>query len=280
MPETLDTWDTHGLPDDDYDLEFVAEDTLGLSSTQIVTVEVDNSFPPGSMTSPVDLDDTAGGVVYSSEGDAWLGVPPGALTSGQSVRLAPRVVDPPLDVGVPMPALSRTYGASWKTVPLRRPATLTLRATSSASAPGEPTLYHRGSGGQWSAVGGTFDRATATLSATIADSGSYVLVHSARAESAPVPGLTFSPRVISAGESERISISFGLERASAVTALIYNRAGRLTRRLADGLALGAGANVLFWDGRSEDGAPAEPGLYLVHVRTPGRDYQGTIAVTR
>jgi len=51
-----------------------------------------------------------------------------------------------------------------------------------------------------------------------------------------------------------------------VTAELLNIAGRLVRLLAYDKPMGAGINMLTWNGRNEKGLTVASGTYLVHLR--------------
>jgi len=53
---------------------------------------------------------------------------------------------------------------------------------------------------------------------------------------------------------------------------VYDLHGRETRSLARGAWLGAGAHSFPWDGRGNDGAQSEPGIYFVRMRADGREF--------
>ena len=61
---------------------------------------------------------------------------------------------------------------------------------------------------------------------------------------------------------------------------IYNRAGRRVRELARGLVLAAGANLLYWDGRDQDGRTVDDGVYVVGVEALGEVQQKQVGVVR
>ena len=65
-----------------------------------------------------------------------------------------------------------------------------------------------------------------------------------------------------------------------MTVKVYDRAGRLVREVATGQPMGAGANLVRWDGRSTDGSAVEDGLYLVTVEALGGRQTQTLAVVR
>ena len=65
------------------------------------------------------------------------------------------------------------------------------------------------------------------------------------------------------------SILLGLARGGRAEVTVVDLNGRLVRRLAS-LELAAGApRTLVWDGRRDDGRPADAGVYWVRMRWPG-----------
>ncbi|MCC7142118.1 MAG: T9SS type A sorting domain-containing protein [Candidatus Eisenbacteria bacterium] len=68
----------------------------------------------------------------------------------------------------------------------------------------------------------------------------------------------------------RTEITLRLPSASEVELAIYDAAGRQVRRAHSG-QLGAGEHTLVWDGRTDLGAPAGPGVYFYALRTGGRE---------
>ena len=50
---------------------------------------------------------------------------------------------------------------------------------------------------------------------------------------------------------------------------IYNRAGRIVRKLADGISLRSGENVLYWDGRQDDSQRVPDGIFVISVTQAG-----------
>jgi len=65
-----------------------------------------------------------------------------------------------------------------------------------------------------------------------------------------------------------------------VRVTVHNRAGRLVREVLPGATLGAGANLIRWDGRDGTGRAVEDGLYLVAVESLGERQVRTLAVVR
>ena len=95
--------------------------------------------------------------------------------------------------------------------------------------------------------------------------------------------MSLTPRVFSPRgrfASPEVAIGFTLGRPGGVTVKVYNRAGRLVREVATGLSLGAGANLVRWDGRDRQGAVVEDDLYVVTVEALGEKRTQTLAVVR
>jgi trimeric autotransporter adhesin len=62
------------------------------------------------------------------------------------------------------------------------------------------------------------------------------------------------------------TVRFALDQAGSARVAIYDAAGRLVRRLHDGV-LPAGERRMVWDGRSDSGHPVASALYFVKVET-------------
>jgi hypothetical protein len=74
-------------------------------------------------------------------------------------------------------------------------------------------------------------------------------------------------------------IRFALPAPAAVSLEILDLRGRLVRTLRTG-RLGAGEHGVVWNGRDASGAPAGSGLYLVRLRSAGREAVAKVALTR
>jgi hypothetical protein len=115
--------------------------------------------------------------------------------------------------------------------------------------------------------------------------GVYAVARAPRAGDSPqgLDQLTITPRVFGTGDrggAAEVSISFRAGRAGNASVAVFNRSGRLVRRVADDLLFGAGINVVRWDGRDSDGAPVSEGVYLVRVSLGGVGKTVTMAVVR
>ncbi len=74
-------------------------------------------------------------------------------------------------------------------------------------------------------------------------------------------------------------ISFQLSRSAAVDVEIFNVAGRPVRTVSRSELLPGGRTALVWDGRTDAGGRAPPGVYLVRVRAATDEGQSGTAVT-
>jgi Lamin Tail Domain/PKD domain/FlgD Ig-like domain len=76
-----------------------------------------------------------------------------------------------------------------------------------------------------------------------------------------------------------MSIVFDLPKAATVRLDVFDLAGRHVAHLADG-SFPAGARSVVWKGRSDNGVPAGPGVYLVRIVAVPDDGQPRTAVQR
>jgi hypothetical protein len=134
-------------------------------------------------------------------------------------------------------------------------------------------------------IGGTVDPALRALTSTIDGPGTYVLAtDSPPAGSGLLIGnVTFTPRALSRYSAfgfNDLAIGFSLARPASIDVDIYNTAGRLIRRVARGLALVSGQNVVRWEGRTESGAFADDGLYLASIRSGDQATARPFAIVR
>ena len=132
-------------------------------------------------------------------------------------------------------------------------------------------------------IGGTV--ADDTIVTSIQSPGRYLLV----ADGAPGPtaaslgAISITPRVfapLGGFANSEVAIGFSVSTTTSVTIDVYNRAGRLVRRVCSGLPVGAGANVVKWDGLDESGKVVSADLYVVSVQAEGRKSIQTLGVVR
>ena len=77
-----------------------------------------------------------------------------------------------------------------------------------------------------------------------------------------------------------VNLSYMLPRAALVSLSIHDPMGRVVRRLAVGLAEAAGRHVTVWDGRTDSGEHAGPGVYLASLVVDKDAYQRRIPLLR
>jgi hypothetical protein len=179
------------------------------------------------------------------------------------------------------------YELSWTGSTLEKAATLELLLSGAGSSSEGETLAlcFLGSGSSWERLGGTVEASGQSISSAVSRAGRYaVFAGAAQAPgSGALAGLALTPRVFSPGgtfATSEAAVSFVLGRAGAVTVKVYNRAGRLVREVVSGLQMGAGANLVRWDGRDGGGAVVAEGLYLVSVEALGQKQAKTVSVVR
>jgi hypothetical protein len=93
-----------------------------------------------------------------------------------------------------------------------------------------------------------------------------------------VPGarLLASPNPTARGTQ----LAFTLTRATRVTLVVHDAAGRSVRTLASSRDMPAGAQVLFWDGRDEQGTRLPPGTYLARLHSGAEDRVTRVTLVR
>ncbi|MBT3602350.1 MAG: hypothetical protein HN521_04715, partial [Candidatus Latescibacteria bacterium] len=73
-------------------------------------------------------------------------------------------------------------------------------------------------------------------------------------------------------------LSFDLGTSATVRIEIYSRTGRLERILEPGRTLGAGRQIITWDGLDHKGNIVKSGLYIVLIEADGLKARKTVAV--
>jgi hypothetical protein len=278
---------TTGLPDGDYELRLAVQDTLGLSGFALVTFIIDNVAPWVAQTTPALVSALDGGDVYTTNNEAHVYIPPRGLARDAVVHLDPlepfAVPDTLSDGAI---RVAPGFAVGMEGVPLVKTAALDLAVTGDAAPPGTRlAIYVAGDGGGWRRLGGTPDAAGARLATPFSAAGNYAVFAAPAGVSLPGAALTlaltqrvFSSRGPLANPSFRIG--FVLARAGTVRVTIHNRAGRLVRVVTSGESLGAGTNLVSWDGRDEDHRDVDAGLYFVTVEALGETRTQTLGVVR
>jgi ligand-binding sensor domain-containing protein len=281
----LGGWDTAPLADGEYELRLSVTDTLGLVGSTLVRVIVDNHAPWAEQTSPARITAEKGGDAYSSDGTAHLYFPPRAFTQDAVVTASGLGRDSLSTIPAGAGRFLHGCRIGWSGASLRRPGNLDFPDTlAGAQADSTPAVYRCVPDSTWSRVGGT--RAGSRISVSLQEPGLYaVFVEGPVAATGgrALAHVALTPRVFSPSgtyASQGVAVSFTLGQAAPVTVKVHDRAGRLVRQVESARELGAGANVLRWDGRDADGEVAGDGIYLISVEAFGKRETRTVAVVR
>jgi hypothetical protein len=277
---------TKALPDGDYELRLAVSDTLGLTGFAQVQFIVDNVPPWASQTTPALVSALDGGDVYTTNREAHVYIPPRGLARDATIHLDPLdtlSVPPTLPDGATR--VSPGYAVGTEDVALDKTAVLDLALPAAARPGTQLAIYVAGAGGAWGRLGGTTDAPSARIATPISAAGRFALFAAPIGATLPASSLAVSltPRVLSSRgsfTSSEIQIGFVLARAATARVTIHNRAGRLVRVLMSGQELGAGTNLVSWNGQDENHHAVEQGLYLVTVEALGETSTQTLGVVR
>jgi hypothetical protein len=270
------------VPDGDYELRLAVTDTLGLVGIATLRVIVDNVAPFANVTSPVRLVARDGGDVYTTNAEVHAYFPPNAFDADPLVSVDSTTVAAPPDT---VPGVGIRSGAAWSVgwsgATMAKPGVLELRPW---VAGGAAEIWRDDGAGGWTHLGGTAQPGGA-VALDLSAPGRYALFAggAATTHGGGVTDLTLTPRAFSPNgnfAARELAIGFTLARPGDYTVKLYNRAGRMVRSVARGSPGVAGANLVRWDGRNDDGHVVDPGLYLVTVEALGETHTQTVGVVR
>jgi hypothetical protein len=282
----LATWDTSSLPDGDYDLRLSVSDSLGLVGIAQVTVIVDNHAPFADVTTPARVSAASGGDVFTTNREAHLYFPPHAFSRDAIVTIAPLPdADVPDTLSPGAVRVRSGYELSWSGAALQKPVRLELSYAGAPLPGGNLAVYVSSAGTAWRRLGGTLERDAQSLTLALTEPGRYALFADSgvRSERGGLSGISFTPRVFSPTGTfadREVGIGFTLGRPAPVTIRVYARNGRLIRDVLVDAPMGAGANLVRWDGTDRDGGFVPNGIYMVAVQALGETRQGALAVVR
>jgi len=276
---TLAQWNTTTLPDGDYELRLAVTDTIGLVGIATLTVVVDNVAPFANVTSPVRLVARDGGDVYTTHAEAHLYFPPNAFDADPLVTVDSTAAAPDTIPGAGIRA-GPAWTIGWTGAQMRKSGVLELRPW----VPGGAQVWRDDGAAGWTHLGGTA-QSNGAVALDLASPGRYALIQGGAASSqgGNVSNLTLTPRAFSPNghfASTDVSIGFTLARPGDYSVKLYNRAGRMVRSVARNAAGTAGANLVRWDGKNDDGGVVDPGLYIVTVEALGETRTRTVGVVR
>jgi ligand-binding sensor domain-containing protein len=279
---TLLEWDTKPYRDGIYEMRFSVADTLGLVGYAIVNVTVDNLAPGDAVTSPARVDNTNGGRVFTLNAEVELYFPPHSLDEDRIITIDTLATTP-----ATLPPGASGLVSAWQITPTgfqtKKPVTVTFdeRFFTPGGAGNDFAVFDVAPDGTYSYLGGSTDAKNGTLVTTTSVLGSIVVARglftglAGTGRQLDIQPRAFSP--IGTTFDTRAAISFNLETPEGARVFVYDRSGRLVRRVFDG-ALAAGKNVVYWDGRDGRGDVAPSGLYLVAVEVAGKSDVRSVAV--
>ena len=251
-----------------------------------------NEMAPHQAVLPASIAADFGGMVENGDKTVTFTISPNALptlTENPDIRILSRPVDAP-------PSGATAVGQAYEVVSvpefqLRKAATLAI-AYDPAGVDESRLAVYRLNGTAWTRLGGTVEAETNRVLVPVEQFGVYAVFQDAAPASGAlsVANIDFSNRAFSplggagagrpAGNplTATTDISFELGAAADVRVEIYNRAGRLQRVLESGRQMGAGRQIITWDGRDHSGRIVRSGLYIVVIDADGKKAQKTLAV--
>ncbi len=283
--DTLAIWHTGALPNGAYRLRLQAQDQLSHASSTELVVHVDSLFATSDLGE-------RGGIMQSRLPAVEIYLPPGALNKPYRLTInsvltrdlrqafgkkaitgfkisvtgedeIPRLQQEKLGtITIHHPGIAQTKEAQRHLVVLQAPA--------------------KGAHGQ-ARLGGTPDYEQHKITAPFYAFGDFFVIDSlAQGVGAFGPEFTTlrcRPRIFSSngGTPNHTDVLFAARESGAATMKIYNATGRLVRELR-AEALPPGENVITWDGRNENHEPCVSGLYIISVKTTGREMFETVVI--
>ncbi|SVC23066.1 uncharacterized protein METZ01_LOCUS275920, partial [marine metagenome] len=203
-------------------IRLTAFDAAGNQTSQLASVEV-----------PEALAAKAGGEIGSSDGSAFLYVPPNSLAQ-DTILTINRVVNPS-----PMDGVLLAYQLEPSTLKFNsiKPFTLTISYRGIGLTPGkEPIIFRQvDNSDQWQRIGGSTNAERQTVSTIINQLGKYGVMEMAPVQADSLAqllkgSLTCQPRAFSPKGNTfntETTISFSLDKPASATIKVYNVAGHL-----------------------------------------------------
>ena len=231
-----------------------------------------------------------GGTIQNAARTIELYFPPNTFSSDVGVALVERDLAelPAGPSGASPIGVVAQFEPDVSGLTFQRPVVLKMSYDAAAQA-GAVHVF-RLSGTSWAYVGGNPDAAGSTVSTSITEFGTYALFEADGSTNIEtLSDLKCVPRVFSPGVdvfrepaalSGKAAITFSVAQADAggtATVMVYNRAGRLVRKLDDE-AVASGSNSIEWDGRDDGNDVVPSGLFIVVVEIGGTQGTQTVVV--
>jgi len=277
--DTLAIWDAIGLRGT-YQLKLFARDTLGHESEDIITVHV--------VDATKEIKSRRGGYVGDAANNIQVYFPPNSLSDNTEIQI--RLVTN-LNAAKINTEQHQYAGLAYDIMPTdiepKKPGTLTFTYVDShlVNVEDEKRLgifRYNETKDKWNLRGGTVSVENNTISTTITELGRYGLFENLMiGVESSLSAINCEPRMFSpqgGGYDTKTTISFELGKDSDVTIKIYNGAGRLVRLLKESETMPIGNNVVYWDGKDEQGRFCVSGLYIVTVQSKKKIATKTIVV--
>jgi flagellar hook assembly protein FlgD len=99
-------------------------------------------------------------------------------------------------------------------------------------------------------------------------------------EPGAVDGPGLRARVVPNPFRSQAFVRVDLDRDASVRLAVHDAAGRLVRHLVDDATMGAGAHVVSWDGRDDDGRELASGAYFYRLESGEEVVSGRMTLLR
>ncbi len=276
--DTLAIWNATGFRGT-YQLKLFAKDSLGHENEDIITVHVFDVTR--------EIKSQQGGHVSNFEYNIDLYFPPNSLSDNTNIKIK---LIPDMAADSVNTYLYKYTGLAYDILPdtiLEKPATLMLSYNDSnlihISDEKKLSIFrYNKTTNNWQHSGGTLDMVNRKIITSISELGRYGLFENlGEGTEFSLSDVNCQPRIFSPkgdGHDIQTAISFELGTESNVTIKIYNPAGRLVNVLLENERMSHGNNVVYWDGKDQQGEFCVSGLYIVTIQAEEKMATKTVVV--
>ena len=230
----------------------------------------------------------AGGSVISSDGNVSILFPQNTVSEDVSISINPLNEIAFIDTNL----ISNFYKISPSDLELKKPTIVRIAVPNNYANTSQLNQnLHIGrlntSTGEKTPIGGSLITVNGTpyLQSRLSQLGVFAAFKSdstISVDSLDTDKIVCQPRIFSpAGsvfEFPHTNILFDLPISDNVTARIFNVSGKIKRTLKPEQKLGAGSNVIVWDGKDFDGSVVPSGLYIVTLESSESIFRTTVGV--